>query len=144
MAQGSLGRIDPKDTSADEFSQAARNRAEDFRALRAAGRWTASVYLGPYIVELRLKHLVCTHLRVANLPTALKVHELGTLMIYCGKQQEFATQPPALQQSFQKLASIHEAGWRYKSHAPSHKDDSDNLHGWLFDEKSGILNWLGV
>jgi hypothetical protein len=42
-----------------EFEQLARDRKEDFEALRDKGRWTASVYIGPYIVEARLQFKIC-------------------------------------------------------------------------------------
>jgi hypothetical protein len=34
-------------TQRSDFEQLARDRKEDFEALREKGRWTASVYLGP-------------------------------------------------------------------------------------------------
>jgi len=58
-----------------EFEQLARDRKEDFEALRDKGRWTASIYIGPYIVEARLKFKVCEVLKLEQLPAVLKTHE---------------------------------------------------------------------
>ncbi|MFQ5633430.1 MAG: hypothetical protein ACE5I1_32080 [bacterium] len=43
-------------TRKTEFEQMARERKEDFVALREKGRWTTSIYIGSYIVEARLKY----------------------------------------------------------------------------------------
>jgi len=144
MALADLGKFDAQDTTGAEFQQCCRDRIDDFNALRAAGRWTASVYMGPYVVELRLKYLICDHLRTDRLPTALRIHELSTLLIYAGRHEEFGRQPTAVRENFQKVISLQSARWRYRVHDPVHKADSDNLNDWLFNDPSGIMKWVGV
>ena len=127
-----------------EFEQLARDRKEDFEALREKGRWTASVYLGPYIVEARLKFKICEVLKLGQLPAILKSHDLNALVIYAGLLDELKALPEVFD-SFGRINIIHaEVAWRYKIADPSHQVDSDNLHDWMFNPKYGVITWLGL
>lgn len=131
-------------TSKTEFEQLARDRKEDFEALREKGRWTASVYLGPYIVEARLKFKVCEALKLERLPAVLKTHDLLALVIFSGLISDLEALP-SLYDNFKKIADLHkEIAYRYKIAEPSHQADSDELHKWLFDSKDGVMTWLGL
>lgn len=66
-------------TSKADFEQLARDRKEDFEALRREQRWTASVYLGPYIVEARLKAKICEQLNHINWP----IRHIKLIQIIC-------------------------------------------------------------
>jgi len=127
-----------------EFAQLARDRKEDFEALRKQGRWTASVYLGPYIVEARLKFKVCEVLKLERLPLVLKTHNLFALIIFAGLFNELEASP-FLYDNFKKIAEIHkEVIYRYQVADSSHQTASDNLNNWLFNPNNGVMTWLGL
>lgn len=134
------------ETTRRDFEETARARRDDFHALRKEQRWTASVYLAPYIVELRLKYKICEFLQVSLLPAPCKTHDLIMLLIYCGKYEtEFRTNP-VIAANLTHLNQIHrDEAWRYKPPDPSHKTTSDRIDGYLFDPTDGIIDgWLGI
>ncbi len=127
-----------------EFEQLAKDRKEDFEALRKQGRWTASVYLGPYIVEARLKFKICQTLKLEQLPAILKVHDLNALLIYAGLLDELKALPTVFD-NFGKVNDIHEkTAWRYKVANPLDQATSDKLEEWLFNPNDGVMTWLGL
>lgn len=127
-----------------EFEQLARDRQEDFNALREKGRWTASVYLGPYVVEARLKFKVCEVLKLNQLPAVLKTHDLFALAIFAGLLDELNASPNVAE-NFKKIRRLHEnIVWRYKIAEPSHQTYSNDLNDWLFNPKDGVMTWLGL
>jgi hypothetical protein len=127
-----------------EFEKLARDRKEDFEALRKEGRWTASVYIGPYIVEARLKFKVCEVLKLERLPAILKTHDLNALLIYAGLLDELKSLPRVFA-NFNSINVIHaEVAWRYIVADPTHQRTSDNLTDWLFNSKDGVMTWLGL
>ena len=127
-----------------EFQQLALDRKDDFEALRKQGRWTASVYIGPYIVETRLKFKVCDVLKLERLPAILKTHDLNALLIYAGLLDELKAMPHIFA-NFNRINDIHqEVAWRYKVAAPFHQVDSDKLSDWLFNPNDGVMTWLGL
>ena len=131
-------------TSKTDFAQLARDRKEDFEALREKGRWTASVYLGPYIVEARLKFKICDVLKLERLPAVLKTHDLFALVIFAGLLDELKMMPQ-VEKNFKKIHRLHEnAAWRYKVVEPSHQANSDRLNNWLFNPEDGVMTWLGL
>ena len=131
-------------TRKTEFEQLTRDRREDFEVLREKGRWTTSVYLGPYIAEARLKFKICEALKLERLPAVLKTHDLNALVIYAGLLNELKS-IPAVFDSFGRINIIHaDVSWRYKVAASSHRVDSDNLNDWLFNPQYGVMTWLGL
>lgn len=127
-----------------EFEQLARDRSEDFEALRERGRWTASVYIGSYIVEARLKFKVCEALKLKQLPAVLKTHNLFALVIFAGLLDELSALPN-MADNFKKIRRLHEnTEWRYKVAEPSHQTYSNDLNDWLFNPKDGVITWLGL
>jgi len=127
-----------------EFAQLARDRKEDFEALRKQGRWTASVYIGPYIVEARLKFKICDVLKLERLPAILKTHDLNALLIYAGLLDELKAMPKVFD-NFAKINDVHEnVEWRYKVANPLHQATSDRLKEWLFNPNDGVITWLGL
>lgn len=127
-----------------EFAQLARDRKEDFEALRKQGRWTASVYIGPYIVEARLKFKICEVLKLERLPLVLKTHDLLALVIFAGLFNELEALPQVYK-NFKKIADIHkEVIYRYRVDDLSHQAASDNLNNWLFNPNDGVMTWLGL
>ncbi len=127
-----------------EFEQLARDRKEDFEALREKGRWTASMYIGPYVVETRLKFKVCEALKLDRLPAVLKTHDLLALVIFAGLVSELEA-VPNLYDNFKKIADIHkEVTYRYIVADLSHQADSNELNDWLFNPKDGVITWLGL
>lgn len=127
-----------------EFEQLARDRKEDFAALRDKGRWTASVYLGPYIVEARLKFKICEALKLEQLPVIFKTHDLYALTIYTSLLDDLKAIPKIFA-NFNKINEIHQnVAWRYKVAEPSHQSDSDRLNECLFNPIDGVMTWLGL
>jgi hypothetical protein len=127
-----------------EFEQLARDRKEDFEALRKQGRWTASVYLGPYILETRLKFKICEKLRLEQLPLVLKTHDLLALVIFAGLLDELNALPNVFT-NLKKIDRVHkETVWRYKVADPSHLAASNDLNDWLFNPNDGVITWLGL
>jgi hypothetical protein len=127
-----------------EFEQLARDRKEDFDALREKARWTASVYIGPYIVEARLKFKVCEALKLEQLPAVLKTHNLLALVIFAGLLDELKALPKVFD-NFKKINRLHEnMVWRYKVADPAHQVYSKRLYNWLFDPTNGVMVWLGL
>jgi hypothetical protein len=127
-----------------EFEQLARDRREDFEALRKQARWTSSVYSGPYIVETRLKFKVCEVLKLERLPMVLKTHDILALVIFAGLLDELNALPGVFD-NFKKIHRLHKnVEWRYKTATPSHKTNSDRLNNWLFNPKDGVITWLGL
>lgn len=125
-----------------EFEQLARERKLDFEALREKERWTASIYLGPYIVEARLKFKICENLETDRLPAILKTHDLFALAIFAGLRHELDSRPAVLD-NFKKIHRFHEnVEYRYKIAAASHQADSSNLNDWLFNPHTGVITWL--
>ncbi len=127
-----------------EFEQLARDRKEDFEALRDKGRWTTSVYVGPYIVEARLKFKICEVLKLERLPAVLKTHDLVALAIFAGLWDELNALP-RVYKNFRKINHLHEnTAWRYKVAVPSHKIASKNMNDWLFNPNDGVITWLKI
>ena len=127
-----------------EFEQLARDRKEDFEALRDKGRWTASVYIGPYIVEARLKFKICDVLKLERLPAVLKTHDLFALAIFAGLWDELNALP-RVYKNFRKINRLHEnTAWRYKAADPSHQADSNDMNDWLFNPNDGVMTWLKI
>lgn len=127
-----------------EFAQLARDRKEDFEALRKQGRWTASVYFGPYIVETRLKFKICEVLKLEQLPLVLKTHDLLALVIFAGLLDELNTLPNVFT-NLKKIDRVHkETVWRYKAADRSHLAASNDLNDWLFNPNDGVMTWLGL
>jgi len=127
-----------------EFEQLAKDRKEDFEALRRQGRWTASVYIGPYIVETRLKFKVCEVLKLERLPLVLKTHNLLALAIFAGLLDEVNAMPIVFD-NFKKIDRLHkDTVWRYKIADPLHQSVSNDLNDWLFNPKDGVISWLGL
>jgi len=127
-----------------DFEQLARDRKDDFEALREKGRWAASVYLGPYIVEARLKFKVCEVLKLEQLPAVLKTHDLFGLVIFAGLLNELKALPNVYDK-FREIADLHkEVTYRYKVADPSHQTSSNNLNDWLFNPNDGAMTWLGL
>ena len=127
-----------------EFEQLARDRKEDFEALREKTRWTASVYMGPYIVEARLKFKVCEVLKLERLPAILKTHDLVALAIFAGVWDELNALPKVYQ-NFRKINGLHEnTVWRYQIANPSHQADSNDMNEWLFNSNDGVKTWLNI
>lgn len=127
-----------------EFEQLARDRREDFEALREKARWTASVYMGPYIVEARLKFKVCEVLKLERLPAILKTHDLVALAIFAGVWDELNALPKVYQ-NFRKINGLHEnTAWRYQIADPSHQADSNEMNDWLFNTNDGVMTWLNI
>jgi len=125
-----------------EFEQLAKDRKEDFEALRKQGRWTASVYIGPYIVEARLKFKVCEALKLEQLPAVLKTHDLFALVIFAGLLDELNALPQ-VRKNFKKIHRLHEnTAWRYRIADPLHQTNSDRLNKWLFNPNDGVMTWL--
>lgn len=139
---GELTKFTP--TRKTEFEQLARDRKADFEALREQGRWTASVHIGPYIVEAHLKLKICDVLKLERLPAVFKTHDLSALVIHAGLGDELKSLPEVFD-SFGRINIIHaDVAWRYKVADPSHQIDSDNLKDWLFNPKYGVMTWLGL
>jgi len=131
-------------TRKGEFEQLARDRNEDFQALREKGRWAASVYIGPYIVEARLKSKVCEALKLDQLPAVLKTHNLLALAIFSGLRDELEALP-RVNDNFKKIADIHkETVYRYTVANAAHEADSNDLNDWLFNSDNGVMTWLGL
>jgi len=131
-------------TRKTDFEQLARDRKEDFEALREKGRWPASAYLGPYIVEARPKFKICEALGLERLPAVLKTHDLVGLVIFAGLVGELEARP-SLYDNFKKIADIHkEVTSRYTVANPSHQADSNELNDWLFNPNDGVMTWLGL
>ncbi|MEK7728721.1 MAG: hypothetical protein AAB354_09935 [candidate division KSB1 bacterium] len=127
-----------------EFEQLARDRKDDFEALRERGRWTASVYLGPYIVEARLKFKICELLKLKQLPAVLKTHDLVALAIFAGLWEELHALAKVYE-NFRKINHLHEnAVWRYRVAVPSHKTASNNMNDWLCNPIDGVMTWLSI
>jgi hypothetical protein len=127
-----------------EFAQLAKDRKEDFEALREKSRWTASVYIGPYIVETRLKFKVCETLKLAQLPAVLKTHDIFALVIFSGLLDELK-KLPKVYKNLMKIHRLHkDTAWRYKTAEPLHHGASNNLNDWLFNPKDGVMTWLGL
>jgi hypothetical protein len=127
-----------------EFEQLAKDRRDDFEALRKEGRWTASVYIGPYIVETRLKFKVCEKLKLEQLPAVLKTHDILALVIFAGLLDELNALPN-LFANLKKIDRLHkETVWRYKVAEPLHQGVSNDLYDWLFNPNDGVITWLGL
>jgi hypothetical protein len=131
-------------TRKTEFEQLARDRKEDFEALREKGRWTTSVYLGPYIVEARLKFKICDVLKLEQLPMIFKTHDLYALAIYTSLLDELKAIPRVFA-NFNKINELHQnVTWRYQVAALSHQAESDRLNECLFNLNDGVMTWLGL
>ncbi len=131
-------------TSRTDFEQLARDRKEDFEALQREQRWTASVYLGPYIVEARLKAKICEQLNQDMLPAIFKTHDLIVLTIYAGLTKPLET-VPRIFENLRNINTLHrEAAWRYQLSNPAHQVDSNKMWNWLFDPPNGVMTWLGL
>src|SRR5262245_28033612 len=89
-------------TTEKDFEQLARDRKEDFEALRREQRWTASVYLAPYIVKAWLKAKICEQLNFDTLPAIFKTHDLIVLTMYAGLMKTIEAMPEILE-NLQKI-----------------------------------------
>jgi hypothetical protein len=131
-------------TTKDEFAQLARDRKAEFDLLRANGRWTASVYIGGYIVEARLKYKICELLNIDKLPAIFKTHNLLALIIHAGLSKTIETLPKVYKNFLAIHAVHHETIWRYKASDQQHQVVSDNMNEWLFHPQYGVMTWLGL
>jgi len=129
-------------TKKADFEQLARDRKKDFDALQRQKRWTASVYIGPYIVEAWLKSKICERLNFETLPAVFKTHDLIVLAMYAGLMKSIKATPGV----FENLAVINtfhrDSTWRYKVADQSHQTDSNKMRDWLFHSQHGVMTWL--
>ncbi len=82
--------------TADDFRQVSDERLDDCRALLAAGRYDAAMYLSGYVLEAALKACICDTLGWEGfeehgddrpaLFRPLRVHDLKMLLLYSGRE----------------------------------------------------------
>ncbi len=85
----------PSVITAEQFRQVSDDRIADCRALLAAGRYDAVMYLSGYVLEAALKACICDTLgwegfedsgSRASMFRPLFVHDLNMLLLYSGRE----------------------------------------------------------
>jgi hypothetical protein len=99
-----------------------------------------------YALEIRLKTLICKHLKLSLLPKACKTHELSELVIFTGRWEEL--EDPAntiIRQNWDLLVDFSKKRLNNLRYIPRHKLPSpefSKLMNALDDPNDGVLSWL--
>jgi hypothetical protein len=124
-----------------------RERFLDAKALLAAGRPAASIATGLYALEIRLKVLVCKNLDVSALPTAIRFHDLGELLVLAGRSRKI--NDPSLVSVKYRWDKIREKSerlneFRYLPDSNVSNSEAVTFLDRLEDPTDGVLTWLST
>jgi hypothetical protein len=99
-----------------------------------------------YALEIRLKTLICKHLKLSLLPKACKTHELSELVIFTGRWEEL--EDPAntiIRQNWDLLVDFSKKRLNDLRYIPRQKlptPEFSKLMNALDDPNDGVLPWL--
>ncbi len=99
-----------------------------------------------YSLEIRLKTLICKHLKLSLLPKACKTHDLSELVIFTGRWEEL--EDPAntiIRQNWDLLVDFSKKRLNDLRYIPRHKlptPEFSKLMNALDDPNDEVLPWL--
>jgi hypothetical protein len=123
-----------------------REREEEASQLIAAGYNSMALALRLYSLEIRLKAVICKHLKLSRLPKACKTHDLTDLIIFTGRREElYDPANLAIRQNWDLLADFSKGrlnDLRYLPRDMLDTHDQQRLISALDDPQDGVLTWL--
>ncbi len=107
-----------------DFNHVAKERFEDAKALRAAGRFAGAIYLCGYAIECALKASICQHQQWAEYKLdpdyrLMKTHSFEFLISFSGKEAEIR------KNLITEWTVLKEWGpdWRYRTEPTTNTDE---------------------
>lgn len=133
-------------TSQSELEVAWKEREEEAAQLLAHGFNSTALALRIYSLEIRIKAIICTHLKLSHLPAACKTHGLSELIVFTGILEEL--EEPAkstIRQNWDLLVDFSKVRLNDQRYLPRAMLKSDDLARYteaLDNPQDGVLAWL--
>ena len=144
MKGGSLRSAGGSDVN--DLERASKARLEDAETLFASGRYSSSITMGIYALEIRLKVVICRRLDLQELPKFFQTHNLEELLIASGLSQKIlhVKKPRNVSKNWDALvirfSQLNDL--RYKDDPKFDKIDAEALLAQLRGNPGGVLQWL--
>ena len=136
----------PPDTLLTDLEEAWQDREREAANLKAAGHEMMALVLRLYVVEIKLKTLICRTLKLEQLPSDCKTHGLNRLIIFTGLFAEL-NEPAnlALKKNWDVLAFFSNNGLNELRYLPANHALQPGLAKFdemLDDPINGVWTWL--
>jgi hypothetical protein len=134
------------ETSLADLEVAWKERDAEAQQLMVHGYHSTALSLRIYSLEIRIKTLICKHLRLSHLPKVCKTHDIKELVIFTGLSSEL--QDPAnaaVRQNWDLLADFSKVRLNDQRYLPRGLLDPLELkkhNDALDDPQDGVLAWL--
>src|SRR4051794_15193662 len=93
------------DADRADLDTAWREREAEAKELNDKGHYSMAIAIRLYALEIRLKVIICKHLKLDFLPKVCKTHDLAELIIFTGLRAELDDPVRvAIRQNFDRLA----------------------------------------
>lgn len=129
-----------------DLEEAWKEREAEAFQLTALGYHSAALAWRLYSLEIRLKTIICKHLKLNALPKACKTHDLAELVIFTGISAELDDPTNvALRQNWDLLVEFSKQrlnDQRYLPRARLDPVDFSRQTAALDDPQCGVLPWL--
>lgn len=133
-----------------DLEKAWPERLEDSKILHEAGRYSSSIVLGFYALEILLKACVCRRLELQELHGKFQVHDLDFLLILTGLKKRLYDDPRILER-WAKIRRYQDRINRLRyGQETARKKDSEAFHrslqavasdGWK-SSTYGVIPWI--
>jgi hypothetical protein len=134
------------ETPLADLELAWKDRDAEAALLSANGFASLALALRLYSLEIRLKRVICRHLKLDYLPKSCKTHDLSELVIYTGLWEQL--EDPAnvdLFANWDRLANFSKKrlnDLRYQPERNLAAGEVQDLNSSLDDPTHGVLAWL--
>ena len=135
------------ETSRPSLELAWKDREAEAVLLTAGASRTMGLALRVYALEIRLKSIICRHLRLEYLPRSCKTHDLAELILYTGLWPQLDDpERGKLRANWDLLATFSKHRLNEARYCPAvtflGPDEFSRLTGALDDPSDGVLPWL--
>ena len=130
--------------SRSDLAKAATDRLDEAHALLDGGHWASAIAMGIYALEIRLKVMICDHLRLPNLPRAMEFHAIDDLMILTGLYERIKLNECSAKASWREVLTRSRDLNAYR-YAPATRYTSElatTFFSHLEAPDTGVLPWL--
>ena len=134
------------DTLLLDLELAWRERQEEAEVLEREGHLSIALALHVYSLEIRLKTMVCRHLKLDLLPAACKTHDLSILIIFTGLWGELTrADHAAIRRNWDILVAYSKKSLNESRYLPRNSlgfSDYPTLMTALQEPNDGVIAWL--
>lgn len=120
-------------------------RLQDAKALIAAERYSAAIYLAGYAVECYLKVAICARLDWKALYPTFKIHDLDVLLLHTGLESSISI-TPTVEESFRQIVGLWKMegrdNVRYRDPDGLSKADAQDFLQWVENPTTGVVPWV--